>query len=131
MSLILATSAIRKMKKAGKDINDFAKIPEIQRIKTKYTLEEIKEILAKDYIFRKSKVQTEDEVLKLSKGRSWESWGEIVTITLLSQHNDEYEYEITSRPKFKLTLVDYGKNYKNVKNIISILSPLPKEEENK
>lgn len=52
---------------------------------------------------------------------SWKSWGEEIKIILIKQIADENEFQVSSRPKFSLTLVDYGKNLENMMRIENLL----------
>jgi hypothetical protein len=45
------------------------------------------------------------------------SWGEEIKIILKSKTKSEFEYMISSSPKLKTTLVDYGKNLENINRI--------------
>lgn len=66
--------------------------------------------------------ETENGIL-LETGMTWKSWREKSKINLKDYEGNDFEYQITSRPRLKITLVDYGKNIENsnrIENLIKI-----------
>ena len=53
-------------------------------------------------------------------GPSMKSWGEVVTFNIQEAAN-KVEIEVMSKPRTRLQLFDYGKNYQNVKKLAEIL----------
>lgn len=56
-----------------------------------------------------------------SAGISWLSWGEIITLRI-QKLETQLELEVKSECKLKTTIVDWGKNRKNVEGIFSVLN---------
>ncbi|MGC5003955.1 DUF1499 domain-containing protein [Streptomyces sp. DT203] len=55
-------------------------------------------------------------------GMSWRSWGETVTIVVQPQGSSSSSVCIESRPRLRITVVDYGKNRQNVERIVGALT---------
>jgi len=55
-------------------------------------------------------------------GQTMKSWGEIITFNI-REVNDKVRIEVTSKPQIRpqLLILDYGKNYENVKKIADFL----------
>lgn len=69
-------------------------------------------------------IQSSDKMkleIKAATGMSWKSYGEILTIRLIPGHQN-VRIEISSSPKLKTTLVDYGKGRKNVDTIARLIT---------
>lgn len=49
------------------------------------------------------------------------SWGEVVEITIKSVKEEESEITVESRSRFPLTLVDWGKNKRNIIGVLNQL----------
>ncbi|MBK7811128.1 MAG: hypothetical protein IPO62_08895 [Saprospiraceae bacterium] len=90
-------------------------------LKSKLNIMELIEELKKDYIFGKMKMKEMESGVLLRSNFSWKSWGEEIKIILIKQIADENEFQVSSRPKFSLTLVDYGKNLENMMRIENLL----------
>jgi hypothetical protein len=56
---------------------------------------------------------------------SFKSWGERVVLRLSEADPSTTSIEVTSRASFPLTLADYGKNARNVQQVVDWLSDLP------
>jgi hypothetical protein len=66
-----------------------------------------------------TKIQSQDKTkseIKAVSGMTWKSWGEALTVRLSGAANDKVRIEISSSPKLKTTLVDFGKGRENVEN---------------
>lgn len=123
IALLMVIIQTRGLKKAG--VHDFT--DENLRLKQKglvhsnLSLDEIAEELKTNPITKNYKMtETQDSIL-LKVPMSWESWGEKMEIKLKNRQGEDYEYRISSQPSFGLTLVDYRKNYKNVKNLMKLI----------
>ena len=57
----------------------------------------------------------------LKTGITLQSWGEEIKIILKSNQENSYEYIISSSPKLKTALVDYGKNLENINRIENVI----------
>lgn len=60
-------------------------------------------------------------ILEARSGRTWKSFGEVITFTLKDMGGDRTEVEFSSRPAAGTTVVDYGKNLQNVRRITVFL----------
>lgn len=54
---------------------------------------------------------------ELNSGLSWKSWGEVIRILYVSEDSSGFRYDITISLKVLTTIVDYGKNLKNIQSI--------------
>ena len=97
-------------------------------VKIPYSVEDVFEALKKSsqYIYG-MKVDSVDELLKtvyLKAGTSAFSWGENVTVTVKAAEDGESIVEVTSASKTGVfgSVVDMGKNNKNLKTIMDELS---------
>ncbi|MGZ3721400.1 MAG: hypothetical protein ACXVA9_00635 [Bdellovibrionales bacterium] len=52
---------------------------------------------------------------------SWKSFGEILTIQVTNAGDSKYEVQISSRPRFRATIIDYGKSRENIENVANRL----------
>ena len=57
----------------------------------------------------------------LKTGMTMKSWGEEIKIILKSNKENNFEYQLSSSPKLKTTIVDYGKNLENINKIESVI----------
>lgn len=62
--------------------------------------------------------------IHLSKGASISSWGESMTISFFDPMNGGTRIIVNSKPKLATTLIDYGKNKKNVEAIVQYIRSL-------
>lgn len=60
--------------------------------------------------------------IKARVGMSLWSWGENVTIALTAESDTDTSMIISSNPAFKLTLVDYGKNRRNINTLLAAIN---------
>lgn len=77
-------------------------------------------LLEKANKFKTVKPFMENNKIEVQTGVSWQSFGEDIEIIFSSQE-EKVKVGVTSKPRYKTTLVDYGKNYENVKFILSLL----------
>jgi hypothetical protein len=59
--------------------------------------------------------------IKASTSMSWKSFGELILIRMTENKNGKTEIYISSSPKLRTTLLDYGKGYENVDEIASFI----------
>lgn len=64
---------------------------------------------------------TENEML-FETVPSLSSWGEKISISITPVQDGSFEYFITSKPLWKTTLVDFGKNFQNIRRIEKLIS---------
>lgn len=59
--------------------------------------------------------------VKARAGMSFASWGENITVTCRSLPDGFVEVKIKSKPRYRTTVLDYGKNLRNVETIAKAL----------
>lgn len=74
--------------------------------------------------FKTTKLDEEAGKILASSGISWESFGEKVNVELEDLGNQQTLVKLSSKSKFPITIVDWGKNNENVKKIIEGLQRL-------
>lgn len=80
----------------------------------------IQRLKADPSIAKMDMVENENEI-HLRTGFSWASWGEVIKIVEKHSLDDHFEYAVSSRPKLKTTLVDYGRNLENILKIEKVM----------
>lgn len=123
MSLILVFFHKKKLKEIGvkEYTNNDIRIFQIKSIKSEINKKELICNLKNSPLLKKMKIEDTENEIVLKTRMSFKSWGEIIKITLKSSNDSFFEYEVSSRPKLKLTLIDYGKNRHNISLIENIL----------
>ncbi|WP_299438310.1 hypothetical protein [uncultured Aquimarina sp.] len=123
MSLILVSFHQYRLKKNGiQEIsNDNIRVNQSINLKTGLNKTDLIKKLKTDPIIGKMKMKEIENGILLKSGISWKSWGEEIKIMLKSEKESDFEYIISSSPKLKTTLVDYGKNLENVYRIENVI----------
>lgn len=123
MSVILVSLHNYRLKKNGvKEItNETVGVNQTRILKTELNTSKLIEKLREDPIIGKMKMIEIDHGILLQTGMTWKSWGEEIKIMLKSKEGSDFEYTISSSPKLKTTVVDYGKNLENVNRIEMVL----------
>ena len=70
--------------------------------------------LSNDKVMSKMKLKIEDEILKLNSGITLKSWGETIAIRISSVSEGMFKYQVLSKPKLSITIIDFGKNMENI-----------------
>tara|TARA_Y100000385_G_scaffold269916_1_gene308447 strand:+ start:385 stop:915 length:531 start_codon:yes stop_codon:yes gene_type:complete len=70
--------------------------------------------LSKDKVMSRMKLKTNEGTLKLNSGVTWKSWGETIAIKISSASEGMFKYQIQSKPKLPITIIDFGKNLENI-----------------
>lgn len=92
-----------------------------KNLKSEFNKSELIEKLKSDPIIGKMKMQEIENGIILKTGMTWLSWGEEIRIILQTKRESDFDYQISSRPKLKMTLVDFGKNLENVNRIENVM----------
>jgi hypothetical protein len=123
MSLILVTYNRYRLKKIGvEEISDVnLNVRQNKILKSDLNKSELVEKLKTDPLIRKMQMKEIENGIILKTGMTWKSWGEEIRIIQQSNGESDFEYLISSTPKLKTTLVDYGKNLENVNLIEKII----------
>lgn len=125
MSLALVPFHRYRLKKNGiQEITDEnVGASQKKSVKSKFNKSELIQKLKIDPIIGKMKMTETENGILLETGMTWKSWREKSKINLKDYEGNDFEYQITSRPRLKITLVDYGKNIENsnrIENLIKI-----------
>ena len=95
-----------------------------KNLKSEFNKSELIEKLKSDPIIGKMKMQEIENGIILKTGMTWLSWGEEIRIILQTKGESDFDYQISSRPKLKMTLVDFGKNLENVNRIENVMKKM-------
>jgi len=123
MSLILVSFHKYRLKKNGVQeiTNDNIGVNQARNLKSNLNKKNLIKKLKTDPIIGKMKMTETENGIILKTGMTLKSWGEEIKIILKSNQENNYEYLVSSRPKLKTTLVDYGKNLENINRIENAL----------
>ncbi|MDY8137493.1 hypothetical protein [Aquimarina sp. 2201CG5-10] len=123
MSLILVSFHRFRLKKNGiqEITNENAGVNQTRNLKTELNKSDLIEKLKKDPVIGKMKITEIDNGILLKTGTTWKSWGEEIKISLKSANKNDFEYTVSSSPKLKTTLFDYGKNLENVTRVENVI----------
>lgn len=123
MSFILVAFHRNRLKKNG--IKEFSdenlSVSQTKSLNSKLNISELIRKLKNDPIIGKMKMAEVENGILLKTNMSWKSWGEEINIMLTSDKDADFEYQISSSPRLKTTLVDYGKNLENINRIESVI----------
>jgi len=86
-------------------------------------LHELIELIKSDPVFGKMKKLEKHNGLVLRSRVSFESWGEVIEILQLSAKDAEYEYLVTSRPRWIITIIDFMRNFIFVYRLENLMKP--------
>ena len=123
MSIILVSSQWNKLKKAGvKNITDNnIGVNQIRTIESKLNKNELIHKLKLDPTIGKMNIMEIENGFLFKTGMSMKSYGEEIKIILISNKDSNFEYQVSSSPKLKTTIIDYGKNLENINKIQSVI----------
>jgi len=68
-------------------------------------------------------------IIEVETRRSWKTFGEKITVTLLKRRNRKVLVTISSKPRIFTTMLDYSKNFENLERIIQGIKDRLKEGE--
>lgn len=123
MSLILVSFHWYNIKKIGVENSndDNFGVNQTRTIETKLDKNELIDKLKLDPTTGKMKMTDIENGVLLKTGMSTKSWGEEIKIILTSNKESIFKYQVSSRPKLKTTIVDYGKSLENINKIESVI----------
>jgi len=123
MSLLLGSIHIFCFKNELKDghytvlnLNEQSK-----EVNSSLTIHDIYQLLKIHLNAKKISLIVDEEIIKATIGLSMESWGEKVKVTIIGNQESNFIYKIESNPSLFSTVVDFGKNVKNINQIIEII----------
>lgn len=116
MSLILVSFHRYRLKKSGIQelTNQNVGVNQTRIVKSTLTKAELIQKLENDPVFGNINRKETETGIFFNTAMTWKSWGEKIEIRLKPHQEIGFEYHISSKPKLKTTLVDYGKNLENV-----------------
>ena len=113
---------IKKLRKNGLSTDDDnLKVKHNNVVMCQKSSEEILMKITQNADFKKMKIHKTKSGYKIYTNYSWGSWGEVIDINIENRNSENQQIEISSRPKFPLTLIDYGKNKENVETITALI----------
>ncbi len=126
MSLYLVGIQKRRLKKMGitEFTDDTLARKQTRIFKTDLNLTQLIEKLKTNEKIAGMEMSEIENGILLKNGMSFYSWGEEIRIILKSENDSEFEYQVSSTPSFKLTMVDYGKNLGNIKLIENVANSI-------
>jgi hypothetical protein len=123
MSLLLVSFHTFRLKKNGVQEMTYQNLGVSQKknLKSELNKSELIKKLKSDPVIGKMKMQEIENGIILKTGMTWLSWGEEISIILQTKGESDFNYKISSRPKLKMTLVDFGKNLENVNRLENVI----------
>ena len=117
--IALVTVHKNKLKKHGVQefTNNNLGVRQTKAIKTKLGRNELISKLKADPTVADLKMVETENGVSLKTGITMKSFGEDIKIELISESESDFEYQISSSPKIKTTIIDYGKNLENINRI--------------
>ena len=76
-------------------------------------------------LIKKCNIQNKDRSqgkIVAKAGKTWKTWGDVISFDVRRAGNDETQVEVSSRPAVRTTLVDYGKNLENIETLVGFLN---------
>lgn len=123
MSLSLVSIHWFALKQSGANeiTKESLKVNQKRIIQSDLTLGQIEEKLRNDKYFSKMKIKSSKDEITIKMRMTWKSMGEIMQISDKNKITQPAEYLVTSKPKIRTTIVDYGKNFQNVCKIEKLI----------
>lgn len=123
MSIVLGTGHLFRVKYLGGEITsiDDLQVRQTRRIISNVGIPDLIGKLMLDPKLKRMDIQVDGMVLKLQSDMSLASWGETMKIKVQPEDDGLFSYEVTSVPKLKTTLVDFGQNLRNVMRVEKLL----------
>lgn len=126
MSATLGTLAILKTRRAGPDALRVAQDRTVEVRGTREgVLERVRKALAQLPLARHVRVTRTGDVVEAKVGTSWRSWGEVVIARVADATPEGRLVHLTSRPRLRTTVVDYGKSHANLEAVANALRSQP------
>ena len=124
MSLTMVTLHITQLKKNGveKITAENIGVKHKKVVKSATTKEELIHQLKTDPILGKMKMSETENNIHITSNMTWKSMGERISIRFNPGTDHSSEYEISSKPIGKYTLVDNGSSWLNVNRIERLIN---------
>lgn len=114
MTLILVSFhkyQVRKIASKYAVENPALEVRQVRKLSSKLSPAEIYDQLKTRSDFDKITFDTRTEIINIKTGFSGKSWGDRITI---SPKKRDYNYKITIKPIFPLTVIDFGQSFENI-----------------
>lgn len=123
MSLVLGTGHLIRVKYLGGNITSGGDlhVRQTRKVISAIGMQDLIGKLKLDPKLKRMDIQERDMELKLQSEMSLASWGETMKIKVQPEDDGLFSYEVTSVPKLKTTLVDFGQNLRNVMRVEKLL----------
>ncbi|MDX1684088.1 MAG: hypothetical protein R3275_02570 [Saprospiraceae bacterium] len=82
----------------------------------------IADLLSSNFKVDKSLMRISDNDVEFKTGISISSYGEKVSVKVVSEKGDTRTYQIRSQPRMRFTILDVGKNYSNIRKVRSLIA---------
>ena len=122
-ALILTYLHKRELRKKGISelTDDDFKVNQLTEIISDLSLNDLIKNLKNDSTFKSMKIKKVDNGIIIKSGIKLTSWGEKIKITESKNEKEKRILKISSKPKLKTTLVDFGQNKENIDRITKLI----------
>ena len=115
------TKRTHKKKGITKLTNEILSVNQLTEIISDLSIKELIEKLKNDTIFKAMNMKEIDNGIIIKSGISLKSWGEKIQITETKNDKEKRTLIISSKPKLKTTLVDFGQNKENIDRVVKLI----------
>jgi len=123
MALIFTYLHKRGLRKRGisEITDDNLNVNQLSEIISDLSINDLIDKLKNDNNFKRMNIKKADNGIIIDSGIKLTSWGEKIQITECKNENEKRILKISSKPKLKTTLVDYGQNKENIDRITELI----------
>jgi len=101
--------------------DDNLNVNQLSEIISDLSINDLIDKLKNDNNFKRMNIKKADNGIIIDSGIKLTSWGEKIQITECKNENEKRILKISSKPKLKTTLVDYGQNKENIDRITELI----------
>jgi hypothetical protein len=123
MALLFTYFHKRELRKRGISVftDDNLNVKQLTEIISDLSINDLIDKLKNDNNFKRMNIKKVDIGIIIDSGIKLTSWGEKIQITESKNENEKRILKISSKPKLKITIVDYGQNKENIDRIIELI----------
>ena len=123
MAVFLTYLHKKELRKKGisKFTDDNLNVNQHSEIISDLSINKLIDKLKNDNHFKRMNIKKSDNGIIIKSGIKLTSWGEKIEITESKNENEKRIIKITSKPKLKTTLVDFGQNKENIDRITELI----------
>lgn len=123
MALVLGTGHLIRVKYLGGDITSGTdlRVRQTRKVISTIGMQDLISKLKVNPKLKRMDMQEHGMELKLQSDLSLASWGEKMNIKAQPEDDGLFVYEISSVPRWKTTLVDFGQNLRNAMQVEKLL----------